>query len=329
MTTLTDRRVWQTNPDRWVADAISGQDYDPFGMVRPNRSVREDGYRFGFNGKEKDSEFSNESYDFGARIYDGRVARWLSVDPKADKYVGHTPYCFTINNPIIFEDFNGEDLKYKVTMNADGSKTLTVVVNAKMVNKSSQKQSYTEMAALKSNIEDKTYRTYAGKSFIDTDGKKVNVSVSINITLIDKIENVQQNDHVIVLVDKVEGTHVGEANGIVPSVISNSSLVATKDHTDAQITHTAVHEGAHNLGAYDEYKVKDGKVISPASDNLMGAGTSSYNLRPDQLKTMFSHLARTGKSDFQTVRNQSEKLNEGDTRKEVKDLVNDYGKTSR
>ena len=63
MTTLTDRRVWSTNPDCWVADAVSGQDYDPFGMVRPNRSVSEDGYRFGFNGKEKDTEFSNESYE--------------------------------------------------------------------------------------------------------------------------------------------------------------------------------------------------------------------------------------------------------------------------
>ena len=108
MTTLTDRRVWSTNPDRWVADAVSGQDYDPFGMVRPNRSVSEDGYRFGFNGKEKDTEFSNESYDFGARIYDGRVARWLSVDPLAGRMPHMSPYVSMDNSPLAKIDPDGK-----------------------------------------------------------------------------------------------------------------------------------------------------------------------------------------------------------------------------
>ena len=108
MTTLTDRRVWSTNPDRWVADAVSGQDYDPFGMVRPNRSVSEDGYRFGFNGKEKDTEFSNESYDFGARIYDGRVARWLSVDPLGGKIASESVYSAFLNCPVFFTDPDGK-----------------------------------------------------------------------------------------------------------------------------------------------------------------------------------------------------------------------------
>lgn len=36
--------------------------------------------RYGFNGKEKDFETANDDYDFGARIYDGRLGRWLSLD---------------------------------------------------------------------------------------------------------------------------------------------------------------------------------------------------------------------------------------------------------
>src|SRR5690554_1271658 len=43
------------------------------------------GYRYGFNSMERDDEIKGKgnSYDFGARMYDPRVGRWLSVDPKA------------------------------------------------------------------------------------------------------------------------------------------------------------------------------------------------------------------------------------------------------
>ena len=80
-------------------------------MVLPGRSLETDKYRFGFNGKEKDTEFSNESYDFGARIYDGRVARWLACDPKAIKYPFFSPYVAFGDNPIYYTDPGGETLK--------------------------------------------------------------------------------------------------------------------------------------------------------------------------------------------------------------------------
>jgi hypothetical protein len=38
-------------------------------------------YRFGFNGKEKDDEVKGEgnNLDFGARIYNSKFRRWLSL----------------------------------------------------------------------------------------------------------------------------------------------------------------------------------------------------------------------------------------------------------
>jgi RHS repeat-associated protein len=44
--------------------------------------------RYGFNGMEKDDNVKGEgnSYDFGARIYDPRVGRWLSMDAKSKDY---------------------------------------------------------------------------------------------------------------------------------------------------------------------------------------------------------------------------------------------------
>src|SRR5690625_7587592 len=61
-----------------------------------------DRYRFGFNGQEKVNEIAGmgNHLDFGARIYDSRVSRFLSVDPLADIQPDKTPYHFVSNNPI-------------------------------------------------------------------------------------------------------------------------------------------------------------------------------------------------------------------------------------
>ena len=39
-------------------------------------------YRYGFSGMEMDNEIKGDgnSYDFGARLYDSRLGRWLAVD---------------------------------------------------------------------------------------------------------------------------------------------------------------------------------------------------------------------------------------------------------
>lgn len=79
----------------------------------PGRSfVGANGYRYGFNGKESDFEIKNSagsSYDFGARIYDPRLGRFLSVDPLASKFASMTPYNFTLNNPILLIDEDGRE----------------------------------------------------------------------------------------------------------------------------------------------------------------------------------------------------------------------------
>jgi hypothetical protein len=49
--------------------------------------------------------------DFGARIYDSRVGKWLSMDPKAAKYPYFSPYVAFGDNPNIFIDPGGETLR--------------------------------------------------------------------------------------------------------------------------------------------------------------------------------------------------------------------------
>ena len=45
--------------------------------------------------------------DYGMRIYDPRVGRFLSMDPLQEKFPEFTPYQFASNNPIEFIDLDG------------------------------------------------------------------------------------------------------------------------------------------------------------------------------------------------------------------------------
>jgi RHS repeat-associated protein len=70
-------------------------------------------YRYGFNGKEKDNELKGDgnSYNFGMRIYNPRVGKWLSKDPKFQKYPHFSPYCAFANNPNYYIDPEGDTLR--------------------------------------------------------------------------------------------------------------------------------------------------------------------------------------------------------------------------
>jgi RHS repeat-associated protein len=82
-----------------------------FGMTMPGRIYSRGDYRFGFNGKEKDDEVSGSGnqYDYGFRIYNPRIGRFLSVDPLFKSYPWYSPYQFAGNNPIRFIDLDGKE----------------------------------------------------------------------------------------------------------------------------------------------------------------------------------------------------------------------------
>ena len=87
----------------------SNSDYYPFGMEMPGRNSAAGGYRYGFNGKENDSEMYGDGgfQDYGMRMYDPRVCRFPSVDPLTSEYAYYTPYQFAGNKPIQYIDLDG------------------------------------------------------------------------------------------------------------------------------------------------------------------------------------------------------------------------------
>ena len=92
----------------------------------PGRKYNSAEYRYGFNGKEKDEsgEFGNlTNYDYGFRIYNPAIGRFLSVDPLTAQYPALTAYQFASNTPIMGNDLDGLEVNY-VFFGDDGGKTV-------------------------------------------------------------------------------------------------------------------------------------------------------------------------------------------------------------
>jgi RHS repeat-associated protein len=86
-------------------------------------------YRYGFNGKENDNDVKGVEggqQDYGMRIYDPRLGRFLSVDPLADDYSFNSPYAFAENDVISSIDLDGQEkIHYSITFDDKGKATLT------------------------------------------------------------------------------------------------------------------------------------------------------------------------------------------------------------
>ncbi|MBD0255109.1 MAG: hypothetical protein ICV83_05275 [Cytophagales bacterium] len=96
------------------AGVRSQSNYYPFGMTQPGGSYLAqgaEGYRYGFNGQEKDNELKGygNSYDFMFRIYDPRLGKFLSVDPLFKDYAWNSPYAFAENRVIDGKDLEGKE----------------------------------------------------------------------------------------------------------------------------------------------------------------------------------------------------------------------------
>ena len=104
------------------AKILAENSYYAFGMLQPGQVYQSVGHRYGYNGKEMDNEImgsansvvgTGESYDFGERMYDPRLAKWMSVDPFCQSYPGMSPYNSMADCPIFVTDPSGGNINFK------------------------------------------------------------------------------------------------------------------------------------------------------------------------------------------------------------------------
>jgi RHS repeat-associated protein len=61
-----------------------------------------------YNGKEQQDVVG--WYDFGARMYNPELGRWMKIDRFSEKYYALSPYQYAANNPIYNIDINGDSI---------------------------------------------------------------------------------------------------------------------------------------------------------------------------------------------------------------------------
>ena len=97
------------------AQIISYEEYYPYGSTsyQAVRSAAEESKRYRYTGMERDEETGLNYH--GARYYAPWIARWLSVDPEAERFIQHSAYCYVANSPMRHLDTTGQGGPKKAT----------------------------------------------------------------------------------------------------------------------------------------------------------------------------------------------------------------------
>lgn len=227
LVTVTDRRqqvsVDGVTVDSYRPDIASASDYYPFGMLMPSRNYSAEKYRYGFNGKEQDPEVkgAGNQYDYGFRIYDPRIGKFLSVDPLTKKYPELTPYQFGSNRPMDGIDLDGSEWKKVSTYDPK-----TGVTNVEF----QVKLSIANDSRVFKNVKDLTVELQHQfeASFKAASTEKVHYSAKIEVSE-------KPGPYTAILYDKQKGNAISGIQSGEPNTQANAVSIAAGKNADPQI----------------------------------------------------------------------------------------------
>jgi RHS repeat-associated protein len=251
---------------------------------------------------ESDPEHNSGAYDFGARIMDARLGRWMSIDAYFFKYPEMGPYNFVRNCPLKYIDPDGNDIIdiiiKKATWGNNGSdRTLHVQASAKLkIAIYNNSTSNIGMDQLKADIEEKMETALSGQTayFKVSDNKDytkgtylpkttdfnliVDIKIDVEVEVVTSLSQVADNQTVVILTDHIIKSY-GKANINDPLGLyfgNGTALVETNKQTYQGVLRTSIHEVGHDLGMSDGYTEKNGEIVNPGS-GYMGAINAQGN----------------------------------------------------
>jgi hypothetical protein len=240
-----------------------------------------DGYRFGFNGQEKVDEIAGAGNHTTAEFweYDTRLGRRWNRDPKFFKYPGETPYSVMHNNPIKFNDPDGDDPPYRIKNG--------IMQGAGVVNDISSSTERPKMEVVRAVVIHRTVSSSARSAIRETKSSQGKTGFHIvvdNDGTITQLNNFQNRaNHV----GKQKGT-VGNFNSIGVEVVGNYNantktwdpLTPEQVENTAQAVNTIMQ--ANNLKLEDMYPHEDVSWKTPGEgktviDAMQKRLTELYN----------------------------------------------------
>ena len=317
--------------DYYSAYVTSTSDYYSFGAPMPGRGYTPtNGYRYGFNGKEKDDEVvgNGNEYDFGARIYNPRLGRWLSMDQKHKETPYYTPYSAFNNCPILIIDPDG---KSGVAYLDEKSGTITIKSTMVFYGCAASPELAKETASKIQNM----WNAAAG--CITIDGKQYDVKFEVTSVVKTEEEATKMaasngNDAENNFIRLDDGYNFDTSNGEI-----KSSFYETPGNGgyfldyEAKNNSTSSHEWGHGADWFEAGELEDGRhdgtiengipgIMTPRGvkvDDKYGYGSQpagSKTVDPNKrtplasdvnkLKIDFKELKANGKTNVGTTRNQ-------------------------
>ncbi len=214
-----------------------------------------EGYRFGFNGQEKTDETHSDVegsvYDYGFRIYDSRLGRFLSVDPLTMSYPFCTPYQFSGNTPIAAIDLDGEEMKLVYSIKGNniylGVEVVLSVINESKIISNIQLQ--TSLNNASKYFSALFNRKIAGKGYIIDVTGSINFSEIKNETEFSPYEVVFSDSPIF---EDMSSDDLGQTD-VVGNVVENTFNLNAKNISEAKlgslfISLVTLHEIFHGGG---------------------------------------------------------------------------------
>ena len=230
--------------------------------------------KFKYTGKElQNKEFSDGSglewSDFGARMYDNQLGRWMTPDPLSEKFFGLSPYNYAANNPTALVDPDGRDITITTEDIKDKNGKLTgrnyhISVTGKVLNNTGNKNLDTKQIA--DNVNKELNRLF-NRSITTTNSNgetfSYNMTMDSKFTVANNMDEVSKTDNLLSIDDEEEGktedgrgiSGIASLGGLIGHVgfyEKGGGCTSKKPDYDYMI-HTAVHEFLHNMGVDDLY----------------------------------------------------------------------------
>lgn len=247
-------------------------EYYAFGM---SLAKIDNGYRYGFNGQEKETALANSITSAEYWIYDGRLGRRWNIDIKP--IIGVSEYATFVNNPIFYVDILGDSVGIKKTDDGKGNITYDVTVYAAVKNSS---QTTFDMEKLQNTIKTQVEESFSFGQYDWNNGNAttVNVKTSVIIREITDPKDLKDNEHLFEVVDndvleiefKTKNAPLGVGAFNSQRVYLNAKYV--EGMMDGTYKKTIPHELGHTLGLYHPEDKK-----SPLNQQ-MTQGQEDHNL---------------------------------------------------
>ncbi|MBT0813075.1 RHS repeat-associated core domain-containing protein, partial [Litoribacter ruber] len=294
--TVVSDKINQSSDSTW-AEIIKLTDYYPFGLAMEGRTYQDSlTYRYGFNGKENDLETGTQ--DYGFRIYDPRVAKFLSIDPLARDFPWNSTYAFAENDVIRSIDLEG--LEKLIMTNVDAKKKtaqITIKKDIQIINSPNLPSSYASIDNNKVNnlfskgnttiytkeipVNGKPVEFGSKKDWLKKGGYKINVKYEVNVNVVDYKDSDFSHDGKggeISTVYTSKTNFVDAQGNSRPEVAARAGTTST---TDTQVVinpgfggglspeEVLVHEvGIHNMAGKLHQQTPKGNVIYPRVPTL-------------------------------------------------------------